>query len=393
MITFQKFSRFSLCCALLIMANGQLLFSSDDRPHFGGMYPYGMGGYNSAGRNRSKRLAEVRAHLDSLHSRRGALENNRDNWTGRMEEYSLRLAELNDSITQYEQRFNDASKNAGSIVGTAWARGFAGKDAWSMLDLEAEDPLTGAGAGLSYRVANLIGTKLEETLDKEGSEMWHSVVGGMLRSFSGFVLAIWYKLFHGGYRPLNVTDLSDWGRLVDEVILQELDKKAKDSVQLANSSKSDRFGSFLDMGEDGAELPSPEEFAQQQEDRVWRLKVQGYAQDLSDLIDNFEFHKPYYLSSAKGANTQTNIVRHIVRLQDDLKLLRDEILLPSRSLKELASGDTKLFLPQLSKDLKKRFELLGAIVGRYHGGYSKDKNATPAAPTQPRHGAYGYGNM
>ena len=389
MITFRNISCCFSICALILMVNGQSLFALDGGDF---RYPgYGMGGLNSAGRNRSKNLETVRQYLESSQRRLDALRAAHGTGTWQNDEagYQKELKALIDEVAEFKARFKQGSKNAGSIVGTAWARGFAGKDAWSMLDLEAENPWTGVGAGLSYRVANLIGKKVEDTLDNEGSEMWHSVVGGFLRSVSGFICGIFYGLFHGGYRPLNVTDLSDWSRLVDEVILSDLDKKAKESVQQSNSGKGDRMNNFLDMGEDDAALPSPEEFAKQQEDRVWRLKVQGYAQDITDLIDNFEFHKPYYLSGAKGANTQTNIVRHIVRLQDDLLLLRDDILLPSRSLKELADGDTKLFLPQISKDLKKRFELLGAIVGRYHVGPSRDKNNTPASTTPSRPGGYG----
>ena len=296
-------------------------------------------------------------------------------------------ADLDEKIEEYQRELDKVLSYSGNIVSTSIARGLAGKEAWNTLDLQAESIGRGLAGGLGYRFMVPIGDKIEAEM-KVASD---SLVGGGLRWIIEYLLSIKQNLFNGGYRPLNAGDLSEWGQGVDQIILEELEKRALDSVSNANSNKKGRMESLLQMQEvAGEELPTPAEFAQQQEDKVWRLKVEGYARDLSYMVQNLEGHKPYYLLDAKSASTEFNIICHVSRLQDDLCLLRDKILLPCRTLKELAAGDTKIYIVQIRKDLKKRFELLGAILKRHHGGSISESAITPAQSGASRPG-YGYG--
>lgn len=343
---------------------------------------------NSLNQNRGMgaqrvRIAELRQDLEAMRAERdGYVANGRP------------TASIDQAIENLEKALTEQAQGGMSIIGAAATRALAGPDAWQLLDLQAAKASTGIQAGLVYSALSVMRGRIQEMLENEGSEVWYSVVGGSLRSVSDAILHVWYKLFHGGYRPLSVKDVSDWAHCVEDIILFELDKNAEKSIKNHNTGRTDRMRTLQDADDLTGAPEAVDALLKEPEDRVWLLKVQGYSQDLSDFMQNLELCKPYYLVGAREGSAQVTIVRLMTRLQEDMRILRDEILLNSRSLKDLGAGDTRVFLSVLNKDIKNRFAHLSAILERYHGGASRPKTAGPSSSPSSSSGRnpYGYSN-
>jgi len=306
---------------------------------------------------------------------------------------------LKEQRKTYQAMLEDVSRSMasmaeGSGAGFAIATGMAGTDAWILRELEIDSPLQGIGYGLLFKGSKAIGDKIEETVKNEVGGAWDTVVGGSLRSFKHGVQWIWNLLFHGGYQPFNVNELELWKREILSVVLEGLDKRAQQSEKQQCSGRDARLRSILDTDKpEGAEAS----LFGDERDPVWELIARGHANDLERIAQRIELHKPYYGPSRFAESEEGTIIALAERLQEVLLLLEEHIILPARSLRDLASGDMKLHMPHLIKEVEHRFTLLTDAVCFYHGitkASDKTKQMVSAGSTTAggRYGNMGYGS-
>lgn len=230
----------------------------------------------------------------------------------------------------------------------------------------------GVKAGLLFRGLAPIGDKISETVQQEVGDLWQAVVGGLLRNMKEGILNGWYWVFNGGAKPFVVAQLKRWKTEVLSVVLNDLDRNAKDSQREATTGRTAQMRSLFDAS--GEQDPHAVADMAREKDPVWMRIVDGYGRDLERLARRLEVHKVYYAPQDQedednfAHSERFDIIQLTNRVQETLRLLKDHILLPSGTLKELAEGETRYFLPQLRSELEQRFELLIASVQDYHGG-------------------------
>lgn len=285
------------------------------------------------------------------------------------------------ALKKQEKQYTEAlSKGGGydSTIGMAAVRGLVGRDGWFIFqDLKPQSLTEGLAAGATYRLMNVVGNKLQQTIEREGGELWDSVIGGGAKAIKNGLLSAWYWLMHGNARPFTVTRLERWKQEVLKVVLDGLAKAAIDSQKNMSKGREAKMREMFDAPNADHQSAAQKSNA----DPTWQAIAQGYAQDLERLARRIEAHKAFY-GAVDDADEQRiymsercDILAIATRLQETLRLIKDHIFEPSGSLQDLAAGDHKLLLPQLYKDIEQRFDLLIKIIIEYHGNNS---SASPA---------------
>ena len=210
----------------------------------------------------------------------------------------------------------------------------------------------------------------------------NTLVGGSMRAFKDSVKSVYYWLFHGCDRPYKPELLERWKAEVLQVVLEGLEKRARESQKEQSSGRNARMRALLDATGSAASEKEISDLARET-DPVWQRIAQGYAHDLERLALRIEAYKPFYAPKSDEEeqrfyiSEKADIIALSTRLQETLRLIKNYILVPSGTLKDLAEGDMKLFLQQLAKELKERFDLLIKAVRIYHGlGSSKSSSDT-----------------
>jgi hypothetical protein len=260
-----------------------------------------------------------------------------------------------------------------NATGMAAMHALAGEKAGALIfRANPKNAQEGVKAGLLFRGLAPIGDKISETVQQEVGDLWVAVVGGLLRNVKESILYSWYWLFNGGAKPYVVPQLERWKKEVLSVVLNDLDRNAKESQRESTTGRNAQMRSLFDAS--GEQDPNAVAEMAREKDPVWQRIVDGYARDLERLAGRLEYHKIYYApQDAEDEQTfphteRYDIIQLSVRLQETLRLLKDHVLLPTGTLKELAEGETRYFLPQLRVELENRFDLLIASVQDYHGG-------------------------
>ena len=264
-----------------------------------------------------------------------------------------------------------------SLVGKAAVYGLAGKSAPMYLfnDMKAGTSVLGAvGAGLTYRTMSVVGDEFEKMIRQEGAPLLDSVVGGPLRKTKNKLMGFWYWLFHGGARPYTIDQVIHWKNEVLEVILKGL----SDYASKAQSSQSDGFGvrarahQFDDFSDE--EQPAEEaKVVAQPVDITWITFVDGLARDLDRLTMRMEFSKRFYSPMDEEDELMMNVdgrldlLDTVTRIQEVLQFIKMHLLVPTRTLKDLAAGDLKFLLPRIQNEIAARFALFENMVRQYHG--------------------------
>lgn len=313
-----------------------------------------------------KEIEEAMAEVESLKELGG------DDGADYEENYTRALQDIDEAEKRLQKR------SFSNPIAHAAIRGLAGEKGFLIFrDIEPESVMQGLVAGGVYRLAEVAGRKLEQTIETELGSIWDTVIGGGFRAVKENVQNGWYWLFHGGDRPFSAHQIETWKREVLQVVLEGLEKRARDAQKEQSAGRDARMRSLFDaagQGDDG----HVEELAQIT-DPTWEAIAQGYAKDLDRLVQRIEAFKPFYAPKSdeqerrQHASEKSDIMALASRLQETLILIKEHILLPSGSLKDLAAGDTKLFLPQLYKDIERRFDLLIDVVNSYHGARRKDE--------------------
>lgn len=282
-----------------------------------------------------------------------------------------RLKELKKQEKHYEEI---VAKGGGydSTIGMAAVRGLVGRDGWFIFnDLKPQSLAEGLMAGATYRFMNVIGNKLQQTIEREGGEIWDSIIGGGAKALKNGLLNGWYWLMHGNSRPFTVTRLQRWKQEVLKVVLDGLAKAAIDSQKNMSKGRDAKMREMFDGAGDPNAAPV------NNSDPTWQAIASGYSQDLERLARRIEAHKAFYGASDDAdeqriyMSERCDILALATRLQETLRLVKDHIFEPSGSLQDLAAGDQKLLLPQLYKDIEQRFDLLIKVITEYHGNNSR----------------------
>jgi len=292
--------------------------------------------------------------------------------TGVLDALTNKLASLDDEIAQYKSFLGTSH----GIIGRAAYKGFAGRNHNLLFsDMTPSGLLEGLGAALAYRTMTVVGDKIEDVIRHHGGDIIDATAGSAFRKVKNKVLGGWYWLFNGGARPYTIDQITLWQNEVKNVILRDLDRYAKS----AQGDQANGFGTRarvqhkFDSGafddaavEGGAAVVTPA-------DPTWVAMIDGLARDLDRLTIRLEMPKMHYSPANEADEAQmiidgrADILDVATRLQETLQLIKHHVLLPTRVLKDLATGDLKHLMPRLKEELDQRFELFKSAVSHYHG--------------------------
>ncbi|MDQ5940494.1 MAG: hypothetical protein QG632_220 [Candidatus Dependentiae bacterium] len=263
-------------------------------------------------------------------------------------------------------------------IGQAAVKGFLGRNAAYFTDIKVNSLAQGVAAGMVYRTMFVVGDEFEKAIRNEGGQVCDAVFGGSLRTLRGMFFRLKHWLFNGGAYPYSLEQVSFWREEVVEVILKGLDKAATK----AQGGVADGFGTRA-RGQNKfdvfAGVPTEEGEVEDANvvDATWVEMVGGFARDLDRLTMRIEFPKLYYSpgddhdEQVMMIDGRADILDMATRIQEMLQLIKQHILLPSRTLKDLAVGDLKVILPRLIDEVNARFKLFEGMVKNYHGIYVK----------------------
>ena len=266
-----------------------------------------------------------------------------------------------------------------SLFTHAAMQGLAGPNGRFLFNnMRADTSILGAvGAGLTFRTMTVVGDEFEKILRQEGGPLVDAVVGKPVRGLSTGLKKIWNWLFHGGARPYTVEQVNNWKSEVLDVILKGLAEYAsKAQYDQGNGCGAQaRVQRFDDLADSNDEEKSHE--LQVPVDATWAKFIDGLARDFDRLTIRIEVPKRYYSPSDDedeanmAADGRLDLLDMATRIQEVLQFLKEHILLPTRTLKDLASGDLKFLLPRLSNEISARFTLFESMVRQYHGANAK----------------------
>ena len=296
-------------------------------------------------------------------------------------------------VSSDRKKQTPASVTDQSIYGQAALYGFMGKNnSWfyGQTNMKPTSFLQGIGAGAMYRLMAITGDELEEVVRREIAPACDSVVGGFIRSIKNTVRNAKCWLFNGGVRPYTLEQIGYWRNEVDKVILGKLAESA------ARAQKTQSDGAFggrprgqhtfdpLAMGDENG-LRAEDT----QNDATWMAMVDGLARDLNRITLGIEGPKLHYCGGDEKdeevmqADGRADLLAIAQGIQDLLQLIKVHILLPSRSLKDLAVGDLKSILPSIKEMVDARFALFESMVSSYHGVTVKASKVAEAKLAKP----------
>lgn len=312
------------------------------------------------------------------------------------EQRVLRIQNQIDNVDQIISKIEDAS-----ALGMAVTRGIAGNDWKAIQDLDVYSVTDGIKAGMLFKGSRVIGDKLEDTIKNEVGGIWDTLVASPLRVVKRHVKKFWNLVVNKGRSPFELHTLEAWKAEVLDGVIDGLEKYGKEAERNQSTGRSARMRSFSadleNFGESEERLPRDIVSDPMQDvmanDTQWHRMARGYGSDLERISKRIQAHKVYYARSAEDFSTEeADIVALATRIQEILADLREKIILPADSLKDLAEGDNKLFLPQVAKDLRRRFDLLINAVQMYHGYQKKGMSQTKSSDSSRKSSRYGYGD-
>jgi len=222
----------------------------------------------------------------------------------------------------------------------------------------------------------VVGDEFEKLLRQEGGPLVDAVVGKPIRGIGAGLKRVWNWLFHGGARSYTLEQVAHWKTEVLEVILKGLaDHANKAQYDQGNGfgaqARVQRFDDFDDAGthdEQAPEVPG---------DVTWMKFVDGLARDLDRLTIRIEVPKKFYSPSddedeaLMASDGRLDLLDTATRIQEVLQFIKEHILVPTRTLKDLAAGDLKFLVPRLTSEISARFSLFESMVRQYHGIHVK----------------------
>jgi hypothetical protein len=287
--------------------------------------------------------------------------------------------------TQASTSSSYSSNSSGSgLMAKAMGGGVAGSAGQYFLfnNMRADTSILGAvGAGLTFRTMTVVGDEFEKILRQEGGLLVDAVVGKPVRGLSTGLKKMWNWLFHGGARSYTVEQIAHWKSEVLDVVLKGLAEYAsKAQYDQGNGfgaqARVQRYDDFGGTGQ--AEEVEPEESPG---DVTWLKFVDGLAKDLDRLTIRIEVPKRFYSPSddedeaLMASDGRLDLLDMATRIQEVLQFIKEHVLLPTRTLKDLAAGDLKFLLPRLASEISARFTLFESMVRQYHGLHIKPQSS------------------
>ncbi|MDQ5890448.1 MAG: hypothetical protein QG604_322 [Candidatus Dependentiae bacterium] len=281
-----------------------------------------------------------------------------------------------DEATLALQGATTSSSDSG-LTAQAAVTGFAGvRNNYLFQNMQATSLGEGILAGLTYRTMFVLGQKYEDAISNEGGQ----IVGGLFRTIRDGIFGFRYWLFNGGIHPYTIDQIGYWKQEALKVILGGLETAAKK----AQSGQADGFGARPRQNKfDALTMMSDEENEEDDlvSDATWLKMVAGFASDLDRLTYRIELPKLHYSPGDEAdekkmfVDGRADILDMATRIQEMLQLIKQHILLPTRTLKDLAAGDLKFIFPRLIDELSERFALFESMVRNYHGTQARTGSA------------------
>jgi len=298
------------------------------------------------------------------------------------------------------------SESEVSVYGQAALYGFMGSNnMWYMNgngNMKPRTMMQGFGAGLVGKGSAVLGAEIEQLFKREVAPICDSVVGGAIRSTKNVFSRFFSWLFHGGRQPYTTLQIGYWREEVGDVIIGKLFETA---VRAERTQSNGMFGgkprgqNLFDPAGFGGDMPNQAGPQEVVGDAMWMVLIDGLAKDIERIVMRLELSKSYYWGSSKNEDEdrlvdgRADIVDMAQGIQGLLMFIRDHVLLPSRSLKDLAVGDLKNILPSLKEMVDARFKLFSSMVSTYHGvtvkpSSSGSESRAEKAPKRPQANAY-----
>jgi|GEM_PF-6919540 len=305
----------------------------------------------------------------------------RENPHGTLDTFKIWIQEkINENL---ELMGRPAEVKEASLFTHAAMQGLAGPNGRFLFNnMRADTSILGAvGAGLTFRTMTVVGDEFEKILRQEGGPLVDAVVGKPVRGLSTGLKRIWNWLFHGGARSYTVEQIAHWKSEVLDVVLKGLaDYASKAQYDQGNGfgaqARVQRYDDF-----DGASLVEQAESEESPGDVTWLKFVDGLAKDLDRLTIRIEVPKRFYSPSddedeaLMASDGRLDLLDMATRIQEVLQFIKEYVLLPTRTLKDLATGDLKFLLPRLSSEIAARFSLFESMVRQYHGLHIKPQSS------------------
>jgi|GEM_PF-5596947 len=276
-----------------------------------------------------------------------------------------------------------------NVIGRAAMMGFAGKNG---VFIKQDIPISfteGIMAGVACRIATVAGDKFERFVESDVLP----AAGGLWAGFARHLSNAWYWLFNGSVRPYNAKHIQNYREEVKNVIFNKLSQSALNATQSGAEGYGtrSRVQSKFDFAllAKGVDDMQDEEAGEQ--DLTWQALVAGLARDLDRITLRLEVPKAHYAAvSARDeqdmvVDGRADILDLATRIQETLQILKTHILQPTRTLKDLASGDLKAILPRLETEIDQRFQLFINALTMYHSlPTGKQATTSSSSAYEPR---------
>ncbi len=283
----------------------------------------------------------------------------------------------------------------GILSPNKWAKtlqyGFLGKDRADYFDsLDVDSTGEMIALAFSYEVLSNLRKPMEKRLERSGEAIWGVIETPFIVVYNA-ARELWYDLFHKGRRPFNIQSVMSLRDETLEAMLNGLGAASEECMRKGPKGRDTVHRNVMDA------LMTDDERIEETvvaRDRLWTRLVEGYSGDIDRISFKLEQHKRYYaeIAAHNSFGLEQDIVNLTTRVQESLILIKEEVLQPALSLKDVASGDNRLLFDHLIKDIKKRFALLINALRTYHF-LPEDKESLASAPEKTSKPANAYGSF